>query len=393
MANFVGVRCGRAWAATWLACVVTGCGSNGDAEPDASSSDTGANADSSASGDESGEACVADCKPGGTVLWETHVGGPGEDGAFALAFDAEGRIAVVGAANVTTDPFEGTQTWNGLVALLEADGSLAFLDMAAPRTMGVGLASDASVVVTGLYGQSLFLRRYDASGTILWDSADAAARDADGGVVAVLPNDEIVVGGGTPTAGLIARYGADGTERTFTELPVNIFVSDLVAVGDDIVATGPDYQSIFWVGKTDLDGAVQWSATGSGQRWIATAAADNGNVIVAAETFSGSTQLYIYDSAGKPVTTVPVPRADALVLDIAVLPNGDTLLAGVTLGQCWYARMDSLTTFAWQSDLTLDPGASECYSIDVAHDGTVLVSGKHDGPMGSPDAWIRRVAP
>ena len=92
MANFVGVRCGRAWAATWLACVVTGCGSNGDAEPDASSSDTGANADSSASGDESGEACVADCKPGGTVLWETHVGGPGEDGAFALAFDAEGRF-------------------------------------------------------------------------------------------------------------------------------------------------------------------------------------------------------------------------------------------------------------------------------------------------------------
>jgi hypothetical protein len=140
---------------------------------------------------------------------------------------------------------------------------------------------------------------------------------------------------------------------------------------------------------------VQWSATGSTNLWVSAAMADDGNVIVAAETFNGNTQLYIYDDAGMQVATTPLPRADVLATDVAVLPDGDLLLVGWVLGatRCWYARMDSMTTFAWQSNLESEPVESECQAIGVAPDGTVVIGGQHPGPMGGDDLWIRRVAP
>jgi hypothetical protein len=392
MADFRGAA--TRWGAllsTWLACTIGGCGGEDGELPAGSSEDTGSSTDESS---ESGDACVADCQPGGTVLWETHVGGPGEDSAVAVAVGADGRIAFVGVANISNDGV--MDTWSGLVGLFEADGTLVFQDMPGSHTSGVGFASDGTIVVAGETPlPSLILRGYDDVGTVLWESADATTRPAGSGVLAILPNDEIVVGGGTETAGMLARYDRNGAELMYTELPVNIFVTALLGLEGNIWATGADFASMFWVGRTDLQGAVEWQATGPQNQRSALALADDGNVIVAANTPTGGGWIFIYDAAGTSVASAPLPRQDVIAIDLAVLPDGDLLLAGASAQplRCWYARMDSMTTFAWQSDFAGEPEDSECRTIDIAPDGTVIVSGKHLGPSGTKDAWIRRVAP
>jgi hypothetical protein len=391
---------GNTWAtvrrgallSTWMACAMA-CGSDGGDDGDAADDTTASEGSDGSSSDESGEACVADCMPGGTLLWEQMISLVGDDGATASAVSADGRVAVVGFTNYDFD----VDTWDTFVVVYEPDGTIAFEAQTPERARGVAFDADGSVVVGGeTDAHELWLRRYAANGLAAWDSVDTGNTGSSSSRLAILPSGDIVIGGGTATAGLLAHYDANGTQLAYTELEVDVYVTSLVALDGAVAVTGvnPDI-NLFWIARTDPAGAVQWSVNSSGGGWKgAVAVARDGNVVAVTEHASGSS-IQVYGPDGEFVIGGDLPRPGVVATDLEVLDDGSIVLAATkaTPLRCWIGRMDGPSSVAWERDSTPDAADSECHSIDVAPDGTLVVTGSRRGDTGTADAWIQRLAP
>jgi hypothetical protein len=371
------------------------CGSGGGGEDAADSSESGSSSDDGASSDESGEACVADCQPGGTVLFEQTFGaGPGDDGTTAVASDAEGRMVIVGYSVI--DDFEGSTT-NSFVVLYGADGMPLFQQTFPEHARGVAFAADGSVVVGGdTVGGSPWLRAYDATGAMVWETIDTAHGPMNGGRIARLDSGELVMGGGGETSGLLMRFSATGELLAYNETDVNIYVTGVVSTGDGVVAVGVDNMNLGWVGRMEANDTIAWSMSTGGGSWSAVALADDGSIAVAATSPANTTQIQIYDADGKLVISGATPRVDAVINDLAVLPNGDIIVVGAAgdfQDRAYIARLDGIDSFAWEHDLAVEPGTSTYHNIVRAADGTLVASGAKQAGMFGTDAWIQRLAP
>ncbi len=396
MVRFGGARA-RVGALVVIGLATGACKSEGGGDDDgAASEESGSGSDEGASSDESGEACVADCKPGGTVLFETTIGTPmGDDGTVAVAVDADGRMAMVGYSVV--DPFEGTT--QGFLVLYEADGTFAFQQTYTDHARGVAFATDGSVVVGGdTIGGNPWLRAYDGTGAMAWEAIDTTHAEVQGGELVRDPDGGFVMGGGDLTDGLIMRFGPTGEVVSFVQTPVNIYVSDLVVVDGGVVAVGMDPSlGVGWGGRVDDSGEVAWTATIGGGNWAAVSLAGDGNVAIVANSPVNTSRLQIYDPDGTLLISGDLPRPMAVAYDLVVLPDGNIVVVGASgdfLDRAYIARMDAIDSFAWEHDLAVEPGSSQYYDIALAPDGTLVATGSRAVAVsGNVDAWIQRLAP
>ncbi len=163
----------------------------------------------------------------GALLWSGGYNGPasGSDEAWAVAVDSSGNPVVAGMETVTGQGF------NWLVRKYDASGALlwsrTYNGPANGDDFACGVAVDGSgnAYVAGVetrtdvgQGRNWLVRKYDASGNLLWSQGyNGAANLADeADACAVDGNGDVVVGGMETVTGqgmnwLIRKYAAGGT--------------------------------------------------------------------------------------------------------------------------------------------------------------------------------------
>jgi uncharacterized delta-60 repeat protein len=118
------------------------------------------------------DAWIARYSEAGRQLWSTRVGGNQRDEAHDIAIAPNGDIIVAGWRDV------GLQTYNGLLAGLDADGALLW-ETSLTQTGGLSLAqveplADGSIVVAGRHSSPNdiavhpFLARLGDKGAVIW---------------------------------------------------------------------------------------------------------------------------------------------------------------------------------------------------------------------------------
>jgi hypothetical protein len=150
----------------------------------------------------------------GEVVWHTHRGGVGGNGASAVALSPSGEIAIVGyfdqLLDLGGDPLIGGDSHDVFVAALDATGnhlwSRGFGGAGADLAMGVAVGADGGVVVVGTFGGTIdcgtgpltatagdngFVAKYAAGGAPLWSRALPGRTDS----VALDANDNVLVTG------------------------------------------------------------------------------------------------------------------------------------------------------------------------------------------------------
>jgi uncharacterized delta-60 repeat protein len=216
------------------------------------------------------DAWIRKYSPAGAVLWtRTWSGQPGEDDqAWDIAPAADGHYYVVGE---TANGAEAGNTW---VAKFDIDGNVLWTRShngeagLGDRFRGVAAADDG-VVVCGYedhdaYPWQIFIRKYDAAGSIEWTIVDAGGSSEGAHCFGVerAPNGDFVWVGGELFNGVrhavVGRLAPDGTPRWRSVLPA---MSDGPDFGRDLdfAADG----SIIVAGRVDagVDGNDAWVAS------------------------------------------------------------------------------------------------------------------------------------
>ena len=219
------------------------------------------------------DAFVRRLTPGGTEAWTVQFGSGAEDMVADVATGPGGRIAVVGG---TLGDLQGTNAgdYDAFVRVLEANGGEAWTRQfgtaqadllrrvafdAAGRVIVVG-DTDGTLGATSAGGRDVFVRILDAAGTVAWtrqfgsDASDYVAG------LAVDADDRIVVAG--QTFGAVAGGNAGGTDAFVAKLATDgriDWTRQFGTASHDVshgVAVGADGQAIV-VGSTggNLEGA------------------------------------------------------------------------------------------------------------------------------------------
>src|SRR6266576_1525258 len=141
---------------------------------------------------------------GQTLLTETTWGGAGSDVADGVASAADGSLYVVGITDsFATDPF-GNPSPRIFPVKFAADGSLSWQRIwngTTIRGLGrpdVAVSADGSVYVTGVTADNqndAVLLKFDANGTLLWETAWGGAASDEGLAVATASDGSVYIAG------------------------------------------------------------------------------------------------------------------------------------------------------------------------------------------------------
>lgn len=350
---------------------------------------------SSDSGDEPdpGLDCVMGCDSG-EVLWQVTWGDPlAWESPWRVSVDADGRIAVAGisyAPDVWPPP-------DSFVTLFEPDGT-QIQDLAiGERLSGAAHDVDGTLVVSGETDTNdLWLRRYDADGGMLWDRAYPYGISSYGGSMVITSGGEIVIGGGTQTTGLLARFASDGEPLSFSQTTENIYLVAISELEDDIVGVAEGAGGTYWAGRLDAEGAAVWSTTGSTEGVHSVVVLPDGRVLAAIILPSDITAMMTFDPAGMLLASDPFPREGVEVYDMLALDDGDLVVAGAqTVGEshCWLGRIDPDSALVWEVSFAEAGGQSQCRTVDLAPDGSVVASGGRRRTPSELDAWLVKFVP
>lgn len=378
-----------------------GDGGAGVAETDASSSTAAASdggsptgaapdpsTDTSSGGDEAPEPdCGMHCSDPPTVLWQTTWGSQLWESAFASAVGPDGRFAMAGP--VDWPPI------GGFVLVYDADGTLVFNDTIPEAAAGLTWDSATSFVVAGESPQGvLTLRRHDADGAELWTRA-AGFVGSPGSLVRTDGGD-LVVGGGTPTTGFIARFDADGNNTSTVDTPTDMYISDLAARGDGVAVIGVDIDDRMWLGAYDGSDTLEWSKPGPATDAKAVTVTSEGMVVASITTPSGGSALLRYEADGTDLQGVAFPWAESLVTDLLALPDGDVIVATSVIEfgvpHCTLSRINPAGVMTWGVSFATVADDSNCVGVDIGPDDTFMVSGSKRDLQGDGDVWIARLA-
>lgn len=378
--------------------LATACGgsSSPEAETDASSSDSGSStptsdpspADSSSGGDDGPEPSCGDCSATPEILWQTTWGAGVWESAFAAATNTSGQIALTG-------PVDWPPT-GGFVALYDVDGALVFNDMLAESGAGLVWLDETSFAIAGTVPGTgeVALSGRDNTGAVLWTSAERPVAEVGG--LARTDGGDLVVAGGAPTTGYIGRFDAMGVLKTTTATPIDLFLKDVATRGDGVAVVGQGADQRIWVGAYDGSDTLAWSQPGPDTRSEAVIVTADGTVITAITTTSGGSTLLRNDTDGTALPAIDLPWASSLVTDMLALDDGDVILAtSVVEGgvpHCSLSRLNPAGTLTWGVSFASIPEISECVSVDVGPDGTLLAAGGLNDALGDGDAWIFRIA-
>ncbi|MBW6454623.1 MAG: SBBP repeat-containing protein [Trueperaceae bacterium] len=336
----------------------------------------------------------------GNLLWTRQFGTPATDRAWSVAADASGNLVVVGftygsfAATLVGDP-------DTFVRKYDPSGNELWtrqFGVAGAGTWGYGTAVDGfgNVLVVGhttgnlvpgshAGGSDAFVRKYDASGNVLWtrqfgsSSYDVARR------VAVDGSGDVLVVGGTEGALVGTGYGGtDAFVRRYDTYGNLVWTRQFGTAEDDRawgVAVDPTGNMVVIAGSTsgglwgsnlggndaflrtyDLNGNLEWTRQfGSLHDDLATDVALDaaGNVVVVGDTEgslggsanSGMSDGYVrkYDRYGYLLWKRQFgTSADDCIQGVAVDASRNVLAAGFTAGSLVGANAGGTDVVVWK---------------------------------------------
>ncbi|WP_054839716.1 PEGA domain-containing protein [Thermococcus sp. JCM 11816] len=262
----------------------------------------------------------------------------------------------------------------------------------------------------------------DEDGNIKWQKTYGGKWNDWAKAVAVAPNGDIIVAGYTGSFGAgdwdvwVLRLDENGNivwQKTYGG-GSNYDEANAIALTDngDIIVTGETWsfgigEIDVWVLRLDENGNVKWQKTygGSDQDWAnSVAIAPNGDVIVAGVTNSfgtnGDMWVLRLDENGnvKWQKTYGGSNGDKANA-VAIADNGDILVAGEWGSGCDFLvlRLDENGNVKWQKLYGKDSDCDEAHAVVIAPNGDIIVAGTTEKPGTIltilHDAWILRLPP
>lgn len=385
----------------------------------------------------------------GSVSWTRQLGTVSAEYVGGVAIDANGGILVAGETSgaLAGDNAGFSDAW---VRKYDTAGEVVwtrqFGSDSVDQFEGVATDLDANVLLVGsTYGAvgdtdlalaDIWVRKYDAAGTVVWtrqfgtdrtDLAGGVATDGSGNVIVVGHTDrgfdagymDVYVRKLDPDGEVVwtREFGGASTDHgvgAATDAAGNVFVAGNTY---GAIVGGGDEDWDVWVRKYDPAGEVEWTrqfGTATYDQVRAIATDPSGNLILAGETqgdlagpVAGPTDVWVrvYNSAGDIVWTRQFgsDKGDAAGgvtadADGLITVMGDTagVLGGDSAGanDAWVRRFDAAGGTLWTRQFGSNGGD---LGAGVASDtqGNVVVGGSTGGVLvgtgfGDADAWLRR---
>jgi uncharacterized delta-60 repeat protein len=343
----------------------------------------------------------------------------GEDGAFAVAIQADGKIVAAGSSghvfglarynsDATLDPTFGAG--GEVTTSLGPKGSVA---------LGVAIQADGKIVAAGSAGSKFGLARYNTDGTL--DATFGASGEVTTSLgqngsfalgVAIQADGKIVAAGSAGSKLGLARYNADGSlDTTFsgdgkviTSLSKNGSLAAEIAIQADgkIVAAG-SAGSKFGLARYTTNGTLDTTFSGDGK--VTTSVGPNGSSalgvaiqadgkIVAAGSSGSRFGLARYTTNGTLDTTFSGDgklatrfKDGSLANAVAIESDGRIVAAGessllILNGTFALARYDTDgtldTTFSGDGKVTtnFDSRADFATAVAIQSDGRIVAAGE-----------------
>ena len=378
-----------------------------------------------------GDGCNSDCLPSGKLLWGQSIDREGGvDVGRAVAIDATGEIAVVGAFSTDTGP-------DGLVARYSPEGELLW-SRTYPGSGGAGddlwavaFRADGDLVVGGYQtikdnGRDGWLARVDgAAGDLVWSALVAGSGDWDDQIRGVLVDDDgtIVVDGfisgeengrdvylarfeadGASIWSKVLDGGAGGDDRAF----------DLGRSGDgNLLVCGQrsdGMQLDAWTMTLSSNGTMLWEQTwdsGALQQEIAQGCAinDSGTVYVTANELAGGVYrhwILIYNAAGELTLSQSYASEGGREYGRSIAFEGDGNLVLVGAGEAVGGGTDmmirthrSSSELLWQLSIAgTGMYGNVVYDVAVGPSGRVLITGALAATYVNDSAlWLGMITP
>ncbi len=236
----------------------------------------------------------------GGPWWVKTYGGSNDDWANAVAVAENGDIIVAGVTYsfgaggadvwVLRLDSEGNVKWQKTYGGSRSDGAFA-----------VAVAENGDVIVAGYYHGDVWVLRLDGNGNVKWQKTYGGSDVDVARAVVVAPNGDVIVAGYTKSFGAgsydvwVLRLDENGNvkwQKTYGGSEGDGATAVAIAPNGDIIVAGGTYSfgtGDVWVLRLDKNGNIKWQKTYGGSDWDeanAVAVAENGDIIVAGYTFS-----------------------------------------------------------------------------------------------------------
>ena len=268
----------------------------------------------------------------------------------------------------------------------------------------------------------IFIRKYDAAGTVLWTEQWGRGGYNNFSSLAVEPGGSFYVsgtyveaasGGGDKTTFFIDKRGPDGKTLWSKEVPWSAAVlrldaaNNLYAAGPVAGATSGSTTGALYLRKYDANATEMWTAR-YGLPLIESAADLGvdaaGNVFVAGatqgtvedpNTGKNAGRLYKFDGKGAAVWDKQFTTPEGtLVSSVAVLPSGEAYVAGYTYGalggtslganDAFIRKYDSVGDAVWTRQFGT-PLSDTAWAVGADADGNAYVAGSTEGAIETGD--------
>lgn len=366
---------------------------------------------------------VAAFSPDGTPLWTREISGSGNgwDSSAALAFLADGSLAVVGYGRMTG------ATTGYITARLDASGNVMWVrELTSAGGYAIAEAietgTDLSIIVSGVgdvggSADAILTAKYDANGNLLWQRTHAPRATGIShafGLVVDSNGNVTVCGDPEPSASisistLIASYDSAGGDRWASELveAVGSYASALTLGAADqpvLMRVVAEPSNRVRLSAFAADGTTAWTTTatppdGSNEFGFALATMDDGRIAVTGGRSAGGGQVDLltmsFDLDGALLwrRALPAAIAGAAYGWSVAAGRGNSILVAATSADgsssedAWLLEYSASGSLNWTR--TYDDGAREG-GYDVLRDGegSVIVAGTRVSPQSTYSQFV-----
>ena len=361
------------------------------------------------------DAFVSKLDDNGNLIWNTFLGGVGADYGYGVAVDGNGNVFVTGYSDATWGspmiPFAGKR--DAFAAKLDSGGRLiwnTFLG-GAGNDFAYGVAVDGSgnayfagsstdpwgLPVTGFVDvNDAFAVKLDSGGNLVWNTfIGGDGDDFAYGIAADVAGNTYITGTSTATWGVPINPRTGGNDAFAVKLDVNGALVWNTFVGDNgwDVGTGITIDgdgNVYFAGTSNYSWGTPVSAYTAGYDAFAVKLDSGGNIVWS--TFLGGAGTdygrgIALDGTGNPY-----------IVGYTDYPWGSPLNAFSYVNEMFVAKFDGNGNLAWHIYLG---GAGNDFGEAIATDGNgyVYVSGISDNSWGSPgiafaskyDAFVAKI--
>jgi hypothetical protein len=330
--------------------------------------------------------------------WSTQVGGGATDNLWAAAAAQDGATVVVGRGDVELSDGGLPGSGRAYVRKYSRGGDVLWthpFDGASNR-VGVAAGSDERValvfsLLTATDGYDVFLRVYDGDGSVLWTRQIATPANDFASEVSVAPDGSVIVVGST--AGVLTGASNAGDEDAFVrryDASGNVLWTRQLGTAMKDVATGVDADGArVVVGGTTNGDITGLGAPGGQDAFVIELSLDTGATLSGRPLGTAATDSLAAIRIAPDGRVVAAGTTTGMLG--AVTPHG---LDGFI--RCYAPNWSVLWTGQY-GDVTVN-GDDQIDALDIAPDGSVVACGATNGALGAPsagsyDALIVSVSP